>query len=150
MDELTEDAAQQIEQIHSSWIESEVAGENHKIIALCADDIELRPPDEQPLLGRATVSAHMTQATVKIHSIEIADRRIRGSGEIAYLTANYKTTFSAAMDANRRLALGNHLWILRKRAGVWVVALVSWSSWGRVAISGTCQPPSFPSAGASS
>ena len=131
MDELTNDAAQQIEQLHSSWIESEIAGEKHRILTLCADDIELRPPDAQPLLGRAAVSAHITQATMKIHSIEITDRRIRGSGGIAYLTANYKTTFSAAEDANRKLALGSHLWILRKQAGVWVVALVSWSSWDR-------------------
>lgn len=45
MDELTEADVRKIEQIHSSWIEFEVAGEDHNLMALCADDIELWPPD---------------------------------------------------------------------------------------------------------
>ncbi len=140
MGEFTQETAHEIERIHSSWIESEVAGENHKIMTLCADDIELWPPDAQPVFGRAAVSAEMAHATMKIHSIEIANRRIRGSGEIGYLTANYKTTFSSAEDSKPRQAFGSHLWILQKRAGTWVVTLVSWSSWSRAGISGACQP----------
>ncbi len=150
MDELTEGAVREIEQIHSSWIEFEVAGEHHSLMALCADDIELWPPDAQPLLGGAAVSAQIAHGTTRIHGIEITERRIRGSNEIAYLTASYKTTFSSADDSTPRQALGSHLWILQKRAGTWVVTLVSWSLWGRAAISGTCQPPPFPSAGATS
>jgi hypothetical protein len=87
-----------IEQIHSTWIEFEVAGQGQSLRALCADDIELWPPDAHPLIGRAAVSAEMARAT-KIHCIEITDRRIRGSNEIAYLTASYKTTFSSAEDS---------------------------------------------------
>jgi len=150
MDRLTEDAVREIEQIHSSWIEFEVAGEDHSLMALCADDIELWPPDAQPVLGRAAVSAQLGRGTTRIHGIEITDRRIRGSNEIAYLTSSYKTTFSSAEDSTPRQALGSHLWILEKRAGTWVVALVSWSLWGRAAISGTRQPPPFPSAGSTS
>jgi ketosteroid isomerase-like protein len=86
MNELTKDAVGEIEQIHSSWIEFEVAGQGHSLMALCADDIELWPPDAQPLLGRAAVSALMAHGTTRIHCIEITDRRIRGSNEIAYLT----------------------------------------------------------------
>jgi ketosteroid isomerase-like protein len=132
MDELTEADLRKIEQIHSSWIEFEVAGEDHNLMSLCADDIELWPPDAQPLLGRAAVSAQMTPGTTRIHSIEIIDRRIRGSNEVAYLTAGYKTTFSSAEDSIPRQALGSHLWILRKRAGTWIVTLVSWSLCGAV------------------
>src|SRR5713226_5263077 len=137
MDELTKDAVRELEQIHSTWIEFEVAGEEHSLMALCADDIELWPPDAQPLLGRAAVSAQMARGTTRIHSIEISDRRIRGSNEIAYLTASYRTSFSSAEDSTLRHVLGSHLWILRKRAGTWVVTLVSWSLWGRAAVSGT-------------
>src|SRR5579871_1690944 len=36
--------------------------------------------------------------TSQLHSIEITDRRVRGSNEIAYLTANYETTFSSERD----------------------------------------------------
>jgi ketosteroid isomerase-like protein len=130
MDELTEDAVLEIERIHSSWIEFEVAGANHSLMALCADDIELWPPDAQPLFGRAAVSARMASGTATIHRVEITDRLIRGSNQIAYLTANYKTTFSLEKDSTSRQTLGSHLWILRKRSGTWVVTLVSWSLWG--------------------
>ena len=137
-------------QIYSSWIEFEIAGEDHNLMALYADDIELWPPDAQPLLGRAAVSAHMARGTTRIHCVEIIDRRIRGSNEVAYLTAGYKTTFSSAEDSTPRQALGSHLWILRKRAGKWMVTLVNWSLWGRAAVSGDCQPPPSSSPGAKS
>ncbi len=131
MGELTEDSLREIERIHSNWIEFEVAGKIHSLMALCADDIELWPPDAQPLHGRAAVSAHLARGTTRIHRIEITDRRIRGSNDFAYLTANYKTTFSSAEDSAVRQALGSHLWILRRRSAAWVVTLVSWSLWGR-------------------
>ena len=131
MDELTKDALSEIHQIHSRWVECEVVGDSLGLMALCADDIEFWPPDAPPLRGRAAVSAQMASAKAKIHSIEITDRRIRGSNEIAYLTASYRTTFSLADDSIRRQALGSHLWILRKQTTVWVVALVSWSVWAR-------------------
>jgi len=130
MDDLTEDAVREIERIHSSWIEFEVAGEGRRMLALCADDIEFWPPDAQPLLGRTAVLAQLVRGTTRIHGIEISDRRIRGSEEIAYLTARYKTAFSTAEDSTPRQALGSHLWILKKRAGSWLVTLVSWSLWG--------------------
>jgi ketosteroid isomerase-like protein len=100
MDELTEDAVREIERIHSNWIEFEVAGKDHRLMALCADDIEWWPPDAQPVFGRAAVSAKMAHVATRIHGIEITDRRIRGSNEVAYLTANYKTTFSSADDSS--------------------------------------------------
>jgi ketosteroid isomerase-like protein len=147
MSELTKDDFREIEQIHSNWIEYEVGGDNHSLSALCADDIELWPPDARPLLGRAAVSAQMARGKTTIHSIEITDRRIRGSNEIAYLNANYRTTFSSAEDSTCRQALGSHLWMLHKRAGTWVVTLVSWSVWGSADTSATSQPPLFPSTG---
>ncbi len=36
MDRLTADAIGKIEQIHSRWIEFEIAGEDHRLIELCA------------------------------------------------------------------------------------------------------------------
>ena len=135
MNELAKDVVREIEQIHSNWIEYEVAGDDHSLMALCADDIELWPPDVQPLVGRAAVSAQMARGATRIHSVEIAGRRIRGSNEIAYLTASYRTTL--AEDSTPKEALGSHLWILRKKASTWAVTLVSWSVWGRAAISAT-------------
>ena len=57
-------------------------------------DIELWPPDSQPVIGRGAVSAQMTLGTTRIQRIEITDRRIRGSNEIAHLTATYKVDCS--------------------------------------------------------
>lgn len=128
MHELTEHAVREIEQIHSNWIDYEVAGDDHSLMALCADDIELWPPNTEPVIGRAAVFAQMAHGTASIHRIEISGRRIRGSNEIAYLTANFKTTFSSQEDPTPKQALGSHLWILRKRAGTWLVHIVSWSS----------------------
>src|ERR1700747_1678546 len=126
---LSEDFLPEIEQVHSRWTEFEAAGEAHSLMALCSDDIELWPPDAQPLLGRAAVSAWMARGSTRIHSIEITERHIRGSNEIAYLTANYKTTFSLKEDSTPRKSRGSHLWILRKQAGTWVVALLACSFW---------------------
>src|SRR5437899_10608517 len=132
MNELAKDVVREIEQIHSNWIEYEVARDDHSLMALCADDIELWPPDAQPVLGRVAVSAQMACGATRIHSVEITGRRIRGSNELAYLTASYRTTL--AEDSTPKEALGSHLWILRKKTSTWAVTLVSWSVWGRAAI----------------
>jgi ketosteroid isomerase-like protein len=135
MSQLTKKAAREIEQIHSNWIEYELAGETDRLMALCAEEIELWPPDAQPLLGRAAVSAQTESGTTRILSIEITDRRIRGSNEIAYLTASYETTYYSVEDTPRQ-AVGSHLWILQNQNGMWVIALMTWSLWKRVAPSG--------------
>jgi ketosteroid isomerase-like protein len=125
----TEDVVREIEHIHAKWLEFEIAGDVRSLMALCADDIELRPPDAPPLIGREAVSASMARGTARIHDIEISERRVRGSNEIAYLTANYKTTFSLDQNAAPTRLSGSHLWILRRQAGRWVVTLVNWSRW---------------------
>src|SRR5262249_11362453 len=139
MNRLTEDDVRDIQQIHSHWIEFEVAGEDRRLLALCADDIEFWLPDAPPVLGRTAVSSQLARGSTRIHSIEISGRRIRGSNETAYLTASYKTTFSSAEDSIPRQAFGSHLWVLEKRAGAWVITLVSWSVWGPAAIPATRQ-----------
>lgn len=129
MSGLPEQAVREIEHIHSKWLEFETAGEVGSLMALCADDIELRPPDTPPLIGREAVSASMARGRTRIHGIEISERRIRGSDEVAYLTANYKTELSLSEDSTPTWSSGSHLWILRRQADAWVVALVSWSVW---------------------
>ena len=133
MAKLSEDAVRDIEQIHSNWIKFEVAGDEYSLLTLCADDIQFCPPDAEPLHGHNSVS-QFVDATTRIHNIEISGRRIRGSSEIAYLTANYKTTFSTVEDPTPRRTAGSHLWILEKRAAGWVVVLVSWSVWAPVSL----------------
>jgi len=130
MHNLTEDNVQEIERIHSRWIAFEVAGENSRLLALCSDDIEFWPPDSPPAIGRDVIMAQINKGSEKIQSIEISERRIRGSNEIAYLTASYKTTLSSGKNPNGRETLGKHLWILQNHAGTWQISLLAWSRWG--------------------
>ncbi len=127
--ELTEKSVKEIERIHSSWIEMEEAGENRLLLDFCGDDIEFWPPDSPPAIGRDIIMAQINKGSEKIQSIEISERRIRGSNEIAYLTASYKTTLSSGKNPNGREVLGKHLWILRNRAGTWQISLLAWSRW---------------------
>src|SRR5258708_14783407 len=75
MDKLTVDAVREIEQIHSSWIEFKVAGEDHSLMALCADDIELWPPDAQPVLGRAPVPPRLVRPPTIFYALRLTVRR---------------------------------------------------------------------------
>jgi ketosteroid isomerase-like protein len=128
MNQLTKDAIQTIERLHSAWIDLEVAGEAQGLLACCAEDIELRPPDGPSVYGSEAVLAHLVEGTVQIHSIEISDRHVCGSNERVSLTANYRTTFSLAGDPAPRQAAGSHRWELRKQTGRRLLFLVSWSS----------------------
>jgi ketosteroid isomerase-like protein len=106
---ITQEAIRQIELIHSSWLRFEVAGEHHKLVSLCADDVQLRPPDEVPLVGRNAVLAWLAQDVKRVHHIEINDFQVAGSSEIAYLTAGYRTTFSSPKNYKPQEVCGNHL-----------------------------------------
>jgi ketosteroid isomerase-like protein len=127
--ELTQESIKQIERIHSEWIQMEAAGENRRLLDLCADDIEFWPPDRPPILGRKAIVAQISIGSDQVESIEIADRSIRGSNDIAYLTASYKTKLSSAQNGSRRQIVGSHIWILKNHAGTWQVILVAWSRW---------------------
>jgi ketosteroid isomerase-like protein len=130
MNHLTKDTLQTIERIHSAWIDLEVAGKTQGLLAFCAEDIELRPPDGPSMYGRDAVLAYLVKGTAQIHSIEISERRLCGSNDRVSLTANYRTTFFLAGDPAPRQAAGSHRWELRKQAGRWLVFLVSWSAVG--------------------
>lgn len=108
MSQLTKTDARDIEGIHSNWIRFEVAGDVESLLSYCDDAAELWPPDAPPVRGRAAVSAWMAHGTMRIHDIEITDCRIRGSHEVAYLTANFRTAFSSAGDSTTRHVAGSH------------------------------------------
>jgi ketosteroid isomerase-like protein len=126
---LSQESIREIERIHSKWIRIEAAGENRHLLDLCADEIEFWPPDSPPAVGRKAVVDQISSGSERVESIEITDRRIRGSNDIAYLTASYKTKLLSAQNGMTREMLGSHLWILQNRAGTWQVTLVAWSRW---------------------
>ncbi len=129
MARLTEDAIRTIEEIHAKWIAAEIAGDLQSCLNLCAEEIELWPPDQAPVIGRAAVARKLTAETIKVSAVDISNRRIRGSSDLAYLAANFQTTFSQTEDTTPRQIRGSHLWILQRSSGTWLVTLVSWSIW---------------------
>jgi ketosteroid isomerase-like protein len=120
-----------VERIHSTWVQCERARDIIGVLALCSDEIEFRPPDALPVIGRVAVSAYLMHGSTPIHQIEISDRRIRVSNELAYLTANYSTTFSSLEGITPKTTAGSHLWILQRQGATWLVFLVAWSVWKR-------------------
>ena len=65
MSGLPEVAVREIEQIHAKWLQFETAGDVRSLMALCADDIELWPPDAKPLIGREAVSASVARGITR-------------------------------------------------------------------------------------
>lgn len=128
MDSLSIETVQQIEEIHAAWIGLELAQDTSGMLELCADNIELQPPNEAPVQGRNAVLAYLAQGTAKVCSIEISDLRIGGSSYFASLTANYRSTFYLPGDPVPRQAAGTHTWNLSKRSDRWSIVRISWSS----------------------
>jgi ketosteroid isomerase-like protein len=131
MHEAISRAVSDVERIHSTWIQCERARDIPGVLALCSDEIEFRPPDAPPVIGRVPVSAYLMQGNTQIHQVEISDLRIRVSNELAYLTANYSTTFSSLENMTPKTTSGSHLWILKRQGATWLVSLVAWSVWKR-------------------
>ena len=129
MGELTLEAVQEIERIHAQWIDCEVRGAGAELVALCAEDVELWGPGLPRLVGRAVTEAFTASRSSQIHSIEIANRRVRGVSGMAYLTADFTTSSSLAGEVSVTTTRGSHLWILREHGGEWLVEVVSWILW---------------------
>lgn len=123
--ELTQESIAQIERIHSDWIQMEAAGENRRLRDLCADEIEFWPSDGPPTAGRKAILAQISSGSERVESIAIGDCSIRGSNDIAYLTASYKTKLFSPQNGTSREILGSHLWILKNYGGTWQIILVA-------------------------
>jgi ketosteroid isomerase-like protein len=59
MDHLPKETIQTIERLSSAWIDGEVARETQGLLAYCAEDIQLRPPDGPSGYGRDAVLMHL-------------------------------------------------------------------------------------------
>jgi hypothetical protein len=68
MEELTKDAVHEIEQIHSSWIEFEVAEQSQSLMALCATHAYIAG---RKRCGTCSLKAECTSGQYKCHAIHI-------------------------------------------------------------------------------
>lgn len=130
MSELSDKDLEAIEQIHNYWIREELAGNSSRVIELCTDDVRWIPPNAPPLVGKEAIAQHLSDSTVGLNDVQVADVVICGSRAVAYLTSNYHSRFVVEGGSEMQEAVGAHLWILRKTVGgAWRVAIVAWSSW---------------------
>jgi len=72
MKRLTEDDVREIQQIHSRWIEFEVAGEDRRLLALCADNIEFGRPTPRQYLDARRFRRNWRAGTQEFTALRLA------------------------------------------------------------------------------
>lgn len=128
---LSKSDLEAIARTHQRWIEEEIANNSGATLQLCTNDVVWMPPDSPSLVGKENIERWLSSAQVEIRNIQITNLKIDGDGSVAYLTANYLTSYTSEPDALTSKGQGAHLWILRKMSsGDWKVAIVMWSSFG--------------------
>ena len=127
MSDLSAVDLQAIEQLHTSWLNYERAGDNLSLLKLCTDDVMWLPPNSPALIGQQAIIRWLLSSEAKIIKVEITDLLIRGSDSIAYKTSNYSTDYVGADGSETKTVTGAHVWILHKLQDAWKVALVTWS-----------------------
>ncbi|MGH7702497.1 MAG: hypothetical protein ACREMO_05355, partial [Gemmatimonadales bacterium] len=75
-----------------------------------------------PAAGRRLLGS----GTLHLEAIRASDVRIEVSGDLACKTSRFETRSRAPETGATHLARGVHLWILRRVARDWRVALVMW------------------------
>ena len=116
-----------IEKIHSRWIQEELAGNVAEMVELCDDGVLLLPPNSWKVVGKEALRQFLESDDVQVKQVRITDLAIHGSGSVAYLTSNYSSDYELPGASVVRQAEGGRLWILRRSAGSWRIAVVSWS-----------------------
>lgn len=127
---ITEQDLNAIKELHRLWLEKEVTGNSSELLDHCTDNIRWIPPDSAPINGKTEIAKYLQTIKVDIQNIAANKLEIQGTESLAYLTCDYRTEYLAEGHSEVHEATGTHLWVLEKSpAGVWLVALVAWSSW---------------------
>ena len=79
------------------------------------------------MLEGPTALGLLQEPAIEVQDINIKNLKIRGSGNVAYLTGSYATKYNVSGQSGRRTARGTQLWILHK-VPPWKVAIISWSA----------------------
>lgn len=106
--------------MHRDWTDAEMSGRVDDVLALCSDDIEFRPPIGNPISGKAAARKFLAGGDTRIDGIEISELTIEITAELAIK----KARFATQMAGRVRPLTGHHIWLLRPR---WQVVLVAWS-----------------------
>ena len=119
----------EIKELHDKWIAAELAGQSSQLLDLCVGEIQWIPPDAPPLRGKEAIAKYLAATKVALQQVDVDDVFVSGRDTTAYLTSNYRTRFLPEGVSETQEATATHLWILRKQAGKWRLAVLMWSSW---------------------
>ena len=114
--------------IHDRWIAEEIAGNGLAVLQYCTDDVRWLVPGGREVVGKDAARQLLMPARITIHSIATSDIRVEGSGGLAYKTAVYETRYMVEASGETHTECGRHLWVLRRAAAEWKVALVTWQA----------------------
>ncbi len=126
MHELAPEDIKAIARLHQMWIAAELAGNTAEVLHFCTDEALWIPPDGPVLEGHAALGL-LQEPAIEVQDINIKNLKIRGSGNVAYLTGSYATKYTVSGQSGLRTARGTQLWILHK-VPPWKVAIISWSA----------------------
>ncbi len=125
MHELAPEHVKAIARLHQMWIDMELAGNSAGVLNLCTEDALWMPPDGPLLVGTAALDL-LEDPDVQVRDINITNLKVRGSGNVAYLTSHYTTRYTVPGNPAEHVGHGAQLWILHNLPP-WKVAVVSWS-----------------------
>jgi uncharacterized protein (TIGR02246 family) len=119
-------ALEAIRQLHEAWLAAELRGDVEGILRLCTPDVRWLVPGHPVLEGREAGRQLLRVSQVELLGLHADDVRIEQSGDLACKTSRYETRYRTGEQ--ERMARGTHLWILRRQATGWGVALVTWQA----------------------
>lgn len=129
MSQLSDRDIAAIVKVHDRWIEAELTGNNAQLIDFCTDDVRWIPSGSPPLAGKGAIARYLDFNRVDVKEVRTTEVVICGNDSVAYLTSNFSTRYTSQHSTEIVESTGTHVWILRKEAEQWRVAVVTWSLW---------------------
>ena len=129
MPQLSDDDLKAILALHDRWRDEELAGNESHILSFCTDSVRWLPPGIPPLEDKHAIAQYLENNRVDLHKVVFTRTSVDGNDSVAYLTSDFSSRYSLPGSSEIHECTGTHLWILRKEAGLWRVAVVTWSSW---------------------
>jgi ketosteroid isomerase-like protein len=119
-------ALDEIRQIHDAWLAAELRGDVESILQLCTPDVRWLVSGRPVLEGREAGRQLLQAPQVELLALWAGDGRVEQSGDLACKTSHYETRYRSGKQ--EKIGRGTHLWILRRDAALWRVALVTWQA----------------------
>ena len=129
MPQLSDHDLKAILELHDRWLEEELAGNEAQIISFCTDSVRWMPPGIPPLEGKHAIAQYLDNNRVDLQEVTFTRTTVHGNDSVAYLMSEFSSRYFTQDSSEIQESTGTHLWILRKEAELWRVAVVTWSLW---------------------